>query len=320
MVESDLGEVHRKLKEVSRRTLLAGAIPLVASEAVPAQQDFIIDTHVHLFAADPARFPYSPLSYTPKPAPVEQYVQFVAKTDIKHAVIVHPEPYQDDHRYLEYCFAHEPSKGFFKGTCLFDPIDPATPARMKALMKRNPGRIVALRIHETHKPGTPSATTGAIRDRSLKDPQMLQTWRAAHELGIGIQMHFIPFYAPGIGELAAKFPEMPVILDHLARAGQGTLAEYENVLKLADLPRVYMKFSNVEAVSKEKFPYADVKPIVRQAYQAFGADRMIWGYLGTTAAEFEVSEKVFDTMFDFAPKSERRKIRGLTAQKLFAFS
>ena len=81
-----------------------------------------------------------------------------------------------------------------------------------------------------------------------------------------------------------------------------------------------MKFSNVEASSKQKFPYLDVKPVVRRAYQAFGADRMMWGYLGTTSAEFEASEKVFEIMFDFAPESERRKIRGLTAQKLFAFS
>jgi hypothetical protein len=29
---------------------------------------------------------------------------------------------------------------------------------------------------------------------------------------------------------------------------------------------------------------------------------------------------LFDLMFDFAPEAERRKIRGLTAQKLFAFS
>ena len=33
---------------------------------------------------------------------------------------------------LEHCFEQEPSPGFFKGTCLFDPVDPKTPARMDA--------------------------------------------------------------------------------------------------------------------------------------------------------------------------------------------
>jgi hypothetical protein len=35
---------------------------------------------------------------------------------------------------------------------------------------------------------------------------------------------------------------------------------------------------------------------------------------------FEQAVELFDVMFDFAPEPERAKIRGLTAQKLFAFS
>src|SRR4029453_17140078 len=97
----------------------------------------------------------------PPPQPLGPYVEFTRQAGIGHAVIVHPEPYQDDHRYLEYCFGHEPSPGFFKGTCLFDPIAPSTPARMETLAKRYPGRIVALRIHENHKPGKPPTTVGA---------------------------------------------------------------------------------------------------------------------------------------------------------------
>ena len=56
-------------------------------------------------------------------------------------------------------------------------------------------------------------------------------------------MNFIPHYAPQIGELAAKFQDMPIILDHLAQAGRGTPAEYDDVLRLAEFPRVYMKFT-----------------------------------------------------------------------------
>src|ERR1051325_1673170 len=197
----------------------------------------LIDTHVHLF--DPERFPYAPnATYKPPAQPLESYLKFVAQARLDHTIIVHPEPYQDDHRYLEYCFQHEPSPGYFKGTCLFDAIAPDTPARMEALTKKHPDRIVALRIHENHKPGTPPATSGAIRDRDMKSPAMRETWRKADALGLAIQMHFIPYYAPQIGALAEQFPQMPVILDHLARAGQGTPAEYDNVLKLAKLPRV----------------------------------------------------------------------------------
>jgi predicted TIM-barrel fold metal-dependent hydrolase len=237
-------------------------------------------------------------------------------------VIVHPEPYQDDHRYLEYCFTQEPSPGFFKGTCLFDPIDPETPKRMQALVKRNPGRIVALRIHETHEAGTPSTTSGLIRDRDLKSPQMAVTWRAAHELGLAIQIHFIPHYAVAVGELASKFHDTPVILDHLARPGQGTPQEYEQVLKLARIPRVYMKYSStgVGSASKQPFPHADAKPLVKRVYEAFGADKILLGELGGNMTEFRQAMQLFDFMFDFATASERAKIQGLNAKRLFAFS
>jgi predicted TIM-barrel fold metal-dependent hydrolase len=308
---------------ISRRKMMVGAIATAASALADARTGgVLIDSHMHLFAGDPARFPYNSGSYKPKPLPVEEYVKFVPKAHIDHTVIVHPEPYQDDHRYLEYCFAHEPSPHFFKGTCLFDPIDPKTPKRIEVLMLRNRGRIVALRIHEIHPAGTPSTTTGVIRDRDLKNPQMAVTWRAAHDLGLAIQLHCIPHYAVQIGELAAKFPDMPIILDHLARPGQGTPEEYEQVLKLAALPRVYMKYSStgVESASKQPFPHRDAKPLVKRVYEAFGADKIIWGGLGGNMAAFQQETELFDLMFDFVQEPERKKLRGLTAQKLFAFS
>jgi L-fuconolactonase len=303
----------------SRRQILAGALGALAARAArPA--GVLVDAHVHLFAADTSQFPYAPdAPYKPQAQPLEGYLKFVAQARIDHTVIVHPEPYQDDHRYLEYCFAHEPSPGYFKGTCLFDPVAPGTPDRMEALVKRHPGRIVALRIHEMHAPGTPSLKSGPIKDRDMRDPAMAATWRKAQSLGLAIQMHFIPHYAPQIGELAARFPEVPVILDHLGRTGQGTAAEFEEILKLARHPRVYMKYSGVNYSSKEPYPHRDARPIVRRAFDAFGPSRMIWGGLGMDAGQFDRQARLLDEMFDFATESDRARIRGGNALALFRF-
>jgi predicted TIM-barrel fold metal-dependent hydrolase len=301
---------------LTRRQVLGASLAAFPALGATRPEGTLVDTHVHLF--DPQRFPYAPTgTYQPPPQPLEAYVKFAAEARIDHTVIVHPEPYQDDHRYLEYCFAHEPSPGFFKGTCLFDPIAPNTPARMEALAKKHPGRIVALRIHEMHKPGTPSSNAPAIKDRDMHDPGMKVTWRKVQSLGMGIQMHFLPYYAPQIGELAAQFPDVPVILDHLARAGQGTPEEYAGVLKLARYPKVYMKYSAIQYSSKQKYPYADAKPLVRQAYDAFGPERVLWGGLGMNMQQFEEQARLFDLMFDYASESDRAKIRGLNALKLF---
>jgi len=234
-------------------------------------------------------------------------------------VIVHPEPYQDDHRYLEYCFAHEPSPAYFKGTCLFDPIAPRTPERIESLVTRHPKRIVALRIHEMRASGAPPSASGAIKERDLRAPAMENTWRKVQQLGLAIQMHFLPYFAPQIGELSTKFPDVPVLLDHLARAGQGTPADFNEVLKLAKMPRVYIKFSGIGYSSKQPFPHLDAKPLARRAFDAFGPDRVLWGGIGNTMEEFDRQVRLFDVMFDFASEADRAKIRGLNAMKLFRF-
>ena len=129
----------------TRREILgvaASAGALIAA-AAPAT----IESHVHLF--DPERVPYAPdAPYKPAAYTLEDHTKLVEAAGLAHSIIVHPEPYQDDHRYLEYCLAHEPRPGYFKATCLFDPLRDDTPRRMRALAERWPKRIVALRIHE----------------------------------------------------------------------------------------------------------------------------------------------------------------------------
>ena len=308
------------MNALTRRQFVAGTAGVALAQQPSRPPGLLIETHIHLFADDQARFPYHPNAvYKPPPLPLEKYLAFARQARLDHAVIVHPEPYQDDHRYLEYCFEREPSPGFFKGTCLFDPIAPGTPARMEALVKKHRGRIVALRVHETQDPKLPPTTTGAIRDRDMRSPAMLATWRKAHSLGLAIQMHFIPYYAPQIFALASQLKEMPVVLDHLGRYGEGTPAEYEEVLKLASLPRVYMKFSALNYSSKQGYPYRDLQPLVERVFKAFGPDRIIWGVLGSDMGAFEKQVAVFTEMFAFTSEANRAKLRGLNAARLYGF-
>ena len=69
----------------------------------------------------------------------------------------------------------------------------------------------------------------------------------------------------------------------------------------------------------QPYPHADAKPIVRKAFDAFGADRLIWGGLGMNMTEFEKASALLDQMFDYASESDRAKIRGLNAMRLFQF-
>src|SRR5262249_37201869 len=148
-----------------------------------------VENTMHMFAADQERWPFHPnATYKPAPNSFEDYKAFVRQVKLDHTVLVQPEPYQDDHRYLEYCFQNEASPGYFKGICLFDPIDSRTPARIEELSRRLPNRIAGMRIHEVHARGTPSTTSGAIKDRDLEHPAMKNTWRKLHDLGLLVQI------------------------------------------------------------------------------------------------------------------------------------
>jgi len=266
-----------------------------------------IESHVHLF--DPDRVPYAAAApYQPKAYPLEQHLKLVQEAGLAHSIIVHPEPYQDDHRYLEYCFAHEPRAGYFKGVCLFDAFREDTPERLRALTGRWPGRIVAMRIHAVSM--KPEAT-GPIRNRDLHDPRMAACWKTLDGMRIGVQMHFIPGQALGIRALAEKFPGITVILDHMGRPGDGTAEEYREVLGLAKLPRVVMKYSGWDMYK------GDLSELTHRIYDAFGADRMIWGMLGNTVADYRKQSERFEGLLAFLTEAERARIRGGNAQRLF---
>ncbi|MBM3724049.1 MAG: hypothetical protein FJW40_01300 [Acidobacteria bacterium] len=301
----------------TRRAVLASAVPFFLA-ARPA--GLLIDTHIHLFHPDQKEFPYHRnASYRPPAESLADYTAFVRQSRLDHAVVVHPEPYQDDHSYLEYCFRNEPSPGFFKGTCLYDPLLADTPARMAGLVKRWPGRIVALRVHQNRAKGAPPTTSGPIRERDMSHPRMADTWRAAADLGLAIQMHFIPCHAAGIGALASKFSAMPVVLDHLARAGEGTPEEFDEVLKLARLPKTVMKFSGWGYSSKQPAPHLDLQPLLKRVHAAFGSGRIVWGGVGMNLKEFDQRSAMLDRLWDFIPEADRARIRGLNAKALYRF-
>jgi predicted TIM-barrel fold metal-dependent hydrolase len=289
----------------TRREILGFAAS--AGALIAAAEPSAIESHVHLF--DPERVPYAPgAPYKPAAYTLEDHVKLVESARLAHSIIVHPEPYQDDHRYLEYCLAHEPKPGYFKATCLFDPLREDTPRRMRALAERWPKRIVALRIHEMSM--TPESA-GPIRNRDMKDPRMLACWQAVASLEMAVQMHFIPGQAPNIRTLAAQFPQTTVILDHMGRPGQGTDKEYEEVLRLSALPRVILKFSNWGEYK------GDLSRLTKRLYDTFGPERMIWGTLGNTLADYRKQAARFDELLAFASEADRARIRGGNAQRLF---
>ena len=149
---------------------------------------------------------------------------------------------------------------------------------------------------------------------------MAQTWAAATKLGLAIQMHMTPQWAPAVAKLVKQTPGARVVIDHLSRHAQGTAVEYEEVLKLGAHTGVYMKFSGLNYSSKQPPPHADLQPLARRIHGAFGAEKIIWGGLGMNAANYEKQKHAFETIWAYLPESARQQIRFTNAAKLYHFA
>ncbi len=269
----------------------------------------VIDTHLHCFAGknDP-RFPYHPEGpYEPvEPATGEHLLRCMDEAGVDHALVVQPEPYQDDHRYLRHCL--EIGGGKLKGTCLFFADRPGSLDKMTELVKQHDGRIVAARIHAYAPDRLPP----------FGKPELRALWKHAGDLGLAVQIHFEPRYAPGFEPLIREFSNTTVIIDHLGRPFQGTPDEYAVVLNWAKLPNTVMKLSALPP--RDQYPHRDVAPVVKDLVRRFGPDRLIYG--GGFGAEATgdsyraYREKVRSYLVDLTAE-DQAKVLGGTAARLF---
>jgi len=85
---------------------LAAVATVWNKEGSASTAPIVVDTHLHCFAGEgDVRFPYHARApyRPPQAATPEHLLKCMEGAGVNYAIVVHPEPYQDDHRYLEHC-------------------------------------------------------------------------------------------------------------------------------------------------------------------------------------------------------------------------
>lgn len=263
----------------------------------------IIEWNAHMFSADTTRYPIHPrATYNPGPArssadPLADYLARMERLGIDRAVLVHPEPYGNDHSLVLDCLEREPER--FKATALYYPRDTDAPARLRELVAQQP-KIVAIRFHATH------------RDRksyldSFDDPGVVALWKTAAELGLIVELHIGPYYAHQIVPLVKEYAETPVLIDHLAEPHVGNSVEYADVLDLARFDHVYMKLSGLDHFAKDAPLYTSARAFTRWVVAAYGPKQMVWGS-GTP--------EIVDAHMQAYSEEDRALVKGINLARL----
>lgn len=283
----------------------------MTTSRIADRPEITVDAHVHVWSPDLVQYPVVPNSnYTDAVrGDVEHLRGLMHASEVDRAVILQPSCYGYDHRCVSAALAAYPDT--FRGVCVVDPFAPDAAAQLHA---RHDEGYRGLRLNPSRDDGT-----------WLDDPMTAPIWEKAAELGTIVSLLILPYQMTRAKTMIARFPGVPVIIDHLGRPQVG-LGEpkgvYADTLALAQFPNVYMKISGLPASTQEAYPYRDVWPYVQLALSHFGADRCMWAtdfpWISRQCGYGACLRLVTGEM-DFLAPADRRALLGDTAARLWRF-
>ncbi|MBM3347293.1 MAG: amidohydrolase, partial [Betaproteobacteria bacterium] len=116
--------------------------------------------------------------------------------------------------------------------------------------------------------------------RWLHDGTADWIWPAAERCGLPL-MVFAPGSLPSLRRIAMQHPGLRLIVDHagldVELRGDDAFREIDDVCALSPLPNVAIKMSGMPAYSVEAYPFRDLHGWIRQYFDAFGPQRLLWG-------------------------------------------
>lgn len=129
--------------------------------------------------------------------------------------------------------------------------------------------------------------------------------------------------------LARRHPDTQFVLDHLGLPQpfappppDAPFAGLDDVLALACHPNVAIKVTGACTLSKQAFPFVDLRPPLARVFEAFGFERCMWGtdWTRATALVSYVDATAAFRHSDWLSGSERDALMGRTAERIFSWA
>jgi L-fuconolactonase len=236
---------------------------MLASTLSAAPSYRIVDSHVHVFKKDP-RFPYAEGAKPPdKDASAEVLLELMKQNGVERTVIIQVIHYRWDNRYLADVLKRYPK--LFHGVARVNPEDPAAPDHLTKLVKEDRFRGVRL------SPGANAA------GEWINGPLMPPLFKRCDELKVPMTLLIPIVRVPDAQKLIEKFPDLTVVIDHMADCPLDKPQELEKLIGLKRYPKVFVKISHTWSLSKQEYPWRDSQEHVKRLHQAFGPQRLMWG-------------------------------------------
>ncbi len=274
-----------------------------------------IDAHVHVWTDDTAHYPLAagwkkedmrPARFTP-----EDLFKHTKPAGVNRINLIQMRYYGFDNSYMLDMMALYPE--VFVGTAIIDPLGEAPDRKIAELAKK---KVRAFRIHPDLAK-QPAA-------KWLQPAGYEKMFAAGAKNKQAMSCLIGPDALPELDRMCKKYPDTPVIIDHLCRIGlTGAIEEkdIEALCAMAKHPRVLVKVGAFYALGKKKAPYTDLGPLIQKVIQAFGVKRCMW----ESDCPFQVSDghKYQDSIdlirkrLEFLTEDDRDWLLRRTAEEFF---
>ena len=225
----------------------------------------IIDSQVHVWPPDQPDRRLGPGVGERKPYGYEEFVRDMNRAGVDRAILVPPSFDADRNDYALEAVRTYPDRF----------------AIMGRVALKQPGRDVLAGWRA--QPGMLGVRLTFHRDADrpwLTDGSADWFWPQAERHAIPVMVH-APERLAEIGAIAARHPDLKIIVDHMGFA-RATIddeapAAVERMNALARHPNVFVKVSALPCFSTEPYPFDNLREPLRRVIEAFGPRRAFWG-------------------------------------------
>jgi len=233
-----------------------------------------IDIHPHVISTDTERYPNAPVGghksdwSRERPVSMEQMIAAMDQAGIAKSVLVQASTcYGHDNSYMADAVAAYPNR--FTGVFSIDVLAPDAPEKIRHWVGR---RLTGMRLFT-------AGSTMPNQADWVDAPRSFPAWECAGELGIPVCMQMTVKAIPQLIRMLERFPNVRVILDHLAKPTLSDGPPYtgaSDVFRLADYKNLYLKLTprTVAEAQTGKATHATFFPLL---VSKFGASRIAWG-------------------------------------------
>ncbi|MFK4441306.1 L-fuconolactonase [Caballeronia udeis] len=275
----------------------------------------VIDTHTHAISPDKQRYPLAPVGghqsewSAQRPVSFEGLLTSMDEAGIDRAVVVQASTvYGNDNSYVVEAVRSHP--GRFAGVFSVDVLASDAVTQMQRWLDAG---LSGLRLFTT-------GSTMPGQAGWLDDERSFPVWEYAQRHHVSICLQMTAQGIPALLNMLAHFPEIRVLLDHLARPDLAGGPPYEAaapLFSLASHQGVYLKLTNrtiAEAARGASTPAAFFPRVL----DAFGAHRIAWGS-NFPAAEGTLPQLLTDAResLSMLPADAREAIFGRTASTIY---